>query len=137
MTVKHLDHLNLSVRDLEETSAWYHRLFGFEVAEEGTSNGVRFRVLRSGEALLCIYERPELELLPAADRVAQGMHGINHFGLRITDPEAWEATVAREGVALHYGGAIRHPHSDAWYLSDPTGYTIEVAYWDHERVAFG
>src|SRR6185503_12235140 len=29
------DHLNLSVKDLDETIAWYGRVFGFAVAEEG------------------------------------------------------------------------------------------------------
>ena len=57
MTVTHLDHLNLTVRDFEETAAWYGRVFGFEVVEKETdAQGRPWGVLRAGDALLCIYE---------------------------------------------------------------------------------
>ena len=35
----------------------------------------------------------------------------------------------REHLELEYGGLVRMPHSDAWYVKDPTGYSIEVALW--------
>ena len=35
MKVKQLDHLNLSVQDLDESIDWYRRVFGFSVVEEG------------------------------------------------------------------------------------------------------
>jgi len=133
MRVKHLDHLNLSVRNFEETADWYRRLFGFEVVEDKLdADGLRWGVLRGGEAMLCIYEHPEFR----APRGDEAEHGVNHFGLRITDRKEWERTLAREGVEVHYG-PIRWPHSTAWYVSDPTGYEIEVALWDDDTVRFG
>lgn len=136
MTVKHLDHLNLSVRSLDETADFYGRLFGFAEVERGESGGVAYRILRSGEALLCAYEHAGHDWLPKTERRARRLHGINHFSFRITDRDAWEETVAREGVTLHYGGEIRNAHSSAWYLDDPTGYEIEVALWDDDTVRF-
>jgi len=133
--VKHLDHLNLTVRSFEETADWYRRVFGFETVEDKVdADGVRWGVLRAGEALLCIYEHGEFEFGP---RDGSGRHRLNHFGLRITDREGWEATLAREKLELNWGGETRWPHSTAWYVSDPTGYEIEVALWDHDTVAFG
>ncbi|MGE0707584.1 MAG: VOC family protein [Planctomycetota bacterium] len=135
--LRHLDHLNLSVADLARTRAWYGRVFGFEVVEEGTSDdGSPWAILRGGDALLCCYERAGAELPTNAARRARGEHGINHFGLRITDRAAWEAAVARERLTLHWGSPLRYPHGTSWYVEDPTGYSIEVALWDGDTVAF-
>lgn len=137
LTVKHLDHLNLSVADLERTIDWYGRVFGFAVVERGVQeDGSPWAILRGGDALLCVYEHTELVFLNRHVRKDRGLHGINHFGLRITDRIAWEATIKRESVQVEYGGAIQYPHSLSWYVCDPTGYGIEVALWDDDRVAF-
>jgi catechol 2,3-dioxygenase-like lactoylglutathione lyase family enzyme len=137
MTVTHLDHLNLTVRDFEETASWYGRVFGFEVVEKETdAQGCPWGVLRAGDALLCIYENRNLRFEEPAVRRARGAHGINHFGLRITDRGEWERTMEREGLVAEYGGAVRWPHSTAWYIQDPTGYEIEVALWDGDTVRF-
>lgn len=136
MFIKSLDHLNLTVNDFDETAEWYGRLFGFEVVERGLQDGARWGVIRSGDALLCIYEHPELEHQDRFVRQRAGHHGMNHFALRITDREAWEEIIEREGLELSYGGRIDWPHSDAWYVKDPTGYEIEVALWREGSPAF-
>jgi catechol 2,3-dioxygenase-like lactoylglutathione lyase family enzyme len=132
MAVKHLDHLNMTVASLAESADWYGRVFGFERVEGGVYDGVPWAILRSGEALLCLYEHPDYRV----PRDGERLHGLNHFGLRIQDRAAWEETVRREGVEVLYGGEVRWPHSRAWYVVDPTGYEIEVACWDQDRVAF-
>jgi len=133
MHVKHLDHLNLSVANLAATIDWYGRVFGFEQVEGGEWNGAPWAILRSGEALLCAYEHPERAL---PDLEAGKLHGVSHFGLRITDRAEWEATLIREGVKVEYDGAVAWPHATAWYVLDPTGYEIEVALWDDDTVTF-
>lgn len=138
MSVTRLDHLNLTVRDFEETAAWYRRVFGFEVVERETdAQGRPWGVLRAGDALLCVYEHPEFRFEDADARAGRGVHGVNHFGLRIDDREAWERTMAREGIVPAYGGPVDWPHSTAWYVEDPTGYEIEVALWSDGAVRFG
>jgi len=137
MSVTNLDHLNLSVRDFEETAAWYGRVFGFEVVEDETdAQGARWGVLRSQDAMLCVYEHPELEFADCEALQGRGLHAICHFGLRVRDREAWERTLAREKVPVQYGGPVRWPHSMAWYVTDPTGWEIEVVSWDHDTIAF-
>ncbi|MBQ33981.1 MAG: hypothetical protein CMG32_03890 [Candidatus Marinimicrobia bacterium] len=63
MLVSKLDHLNLSVRDFEETVQWYNKLFDFTLVEQGIQDGVKWGVIRSNDAMLCIYEAPALVLL--------------------------------------------------------------------------
>ena len=136
MSVRHLDHLNLSVVDLEQSTDWYGRVFGFTREEQGLHNGVPWAILRSGEAMLCLYEEPTREFIGHEDLRERGLHGLNHFGLRIDDREAWEALIEREGLVVRYGGRVDWPHSDAWYVVDPTGYEIEVVLWHDDRVRF-
>ena len=136
MSVKHLDHLNLSVRNLAETCAWYARVFGFSVVEEDLQDGVRSAILKSGEAMLCVYEHPDRTILDRFARDRAQLHGVNHFALRVTDRQEWEKVVAREALPIQYGGAYPWPHSTSWYVEDPTGYQIEVVCWDRDQVAF-
>lgn len=136
MDIKQLDHLNLSVRDFEETAKWYHRVFGFEVVEKGLYRGRPWGVLKAGETMLCIYENAELMFWNSEKRESERVHGVNHFALRIINREQWEATVKQESLHVDFGGAWRWPHSTAWYITDPTGYSIEVVLWDNDTVKF-
>jgi catechol 2,3-dioxygenase-like lactoylglutathione lyase family enzyme len=132
-----LDHLNLSVRDFDETAAWYGRVFGFALVEEGVWEGVRWGVLRSGEgrgdALLCVYHHPEFDFLSPEEQGRRRQHGIRHPGFRITDLAHWLRTIDREGLEVE---EILYPHSQSWYVTDPTGYDIEVVLWNDDRVVF-
>lgn len=131
MTVKQLDHLNMFVKNLDETTDWYRRVFGFEVVEGGVRNGTPWAIIKGGDAMLCIYERPDLNY-PEKGTVG----AVNHFGLRITDRNRWEQVVEKESLELGYGGAVRYPHSWSWYVNDPTGYEIEIALWDEDSIVF-
>lgn len=135
-TIKHLDHLNMSVESFAETAAWYRRVFGFEVVEQGLQEGLPWGVLRAGDALLCVYEHPGRVVPDKARRAAEGLHGVSHFALRITDRAAWQRTLAREGVETYHASPVEWPHSTAWYVRDPSGYEIEVAAWHGDEARF-
>ena len=86
--VSKLDHLNLSVHDFDETTAWYGRIFGFTIVEEGLDDGLKWGVIRRGNAMLCIYESPGLTLTDRFKMKEIGLHHLAHFGLRITDKKS-------------------------------------------------
>ena len=134
--IKHLDHLNMSVRSVDEQAAWYGRVFGFTVVERGERAGQPWAILRSGDAMLCIYEDPSREALDSDGLRERHIHGLNHFGLRVTDRERWERILANEQLAFSYPSPVEWPHSTAWYVRDPSGYEIEVACWHDDRVQF-
>lgn len=134
MSVKHLDHLNMTVSNLDESKDWYKRVFGFEEVESGLRNGLKWAILKSGEAMLCIYEY--VDLAGPHDWTKPDRHTINHFGLRITDRRKWEETLKRENLSVLYGGEVSWNNSSSWYLHDPTGHEIEVALWDDDCVKF-
>ena len=134
MQVKQLDHLNLTVENFDATVAWYRRVFGFEVVERGAYDGQPWGVIRGGEAMLCIYQNPGAHVPGERDADTHHLHLVYHFGLRITDRAAWEATIRRENVAISM--QYRYPHSQSWYVLDPSGYEIEVACWDNDTLHF-
>lgn len=136
MAIKHLDHLNMSVSNFDETAAWYGRVFGFEIVEQGVEDGQPWGVIKAGEAMLCIYQHPERQPRTKKSLMKTGMHFMSHFGLRIDNRAEWLETVKREKVRVGYGGEVRWPHSSAWYVEDPNGYEIEVALWDGDSVRF-
>lgn len=136
MQVQQIDHLNLSVASFEESAGWYGRVFGFEIVERGIYEGQPWGTLRSGDAMLCIYQHPELAIRTDDSVEASTHQRIAHWGLRVTEREAWEAIVEREQLTVKFGGAYRWPHSTSWYVVDPNGYTIEVALWDDNQIRF-
>ena len=136
MGIKQLDHLNLTVNNVDETLDWYSKVFGFELVEQGVRNGARWAILRGGEAMLCIYESPE-RIEPNLFQVRDtAQHSVFHWGFRITDREAWIETVRKHNLTLEYGGEVDYPFSQSWYVTDPTGYGIEVVYWKGDEIRF-
>lgn len=132
-----IDHLNMTVHDLAESEAWYKKVFGFERVEHGKRNGEPWAILRSGELMLCLYEQARTPPLnETSDDWHKGPLKIWHFGLRVRDKVAWEKTVETYKIPVEYGGPVRYPHSLSWYVSDPSGHEIEVAYWDNDEVKF-
>lgn len=133
--VKHLDHLNMSVTDLAESLDWYRRVLDFEEVEDGTYEGHPWAIIRSGEAMLCLYERPDFTRDDKAEWLRRKAHAVSHFALRITEPEAWAERVKALNLTEVYD-TVHWPHSTAWYVRDPSGYTIEIAAWRGDRVQF-
>ena len=131
MQIRNLDHLNMTVRDFEESAAWYERIFGFEVVERKEMDGLPWGVLRCGETMLCLYERQDHTFLNRFQLRERGLHGMAHFALRIDNRQEWMEVMEREGIEVNYDGEVDWPHSRSWYISDPTGYEIEVVLWDH------
>ncbi len=124
-----LDHINMSVDDLQTSIDWYHKVFKFEVVEKGEHNGKPFAIVRNNESMLCLYQLPERQSPEKSPH-----HRVFHYGLRIENQHAWEEHV----VALNLQPNLvwDYPHSKSWYLSDPTGHEIEVCYWKNNTIQF-
>lgn len=130
-----LDHLNLTVKNFEESVRWYNRVFGFELVEQGIEDGSPWGVIRSQDSMLCIYE--DSERIPlASDEKSDRFHQIFHFGLKVKSGSARADVLLKEKLRTFYGSPIRYPHSTSWYVKDPSGYMIEVALWDENQVHF-
>jgi len=134
--VSGVDHINITVDNLDDSSHWYCRVFGFDLVEKGIQDNKPWGVLKSGDALLCVYEHPGLSPHDPELIHQKGFHAMSHFGLRINDKQKWLSVIKQEKMDILYGGVIEWPFSSAWYLKDPSGWEIEVALWKNDTIQF-
>ncbi len=136
MSVRHLDHVNLTVENFEETVKWYGRVFDFKVVEQGMRDGHRWGVIRSGDAMLCIYEHPGLVYKDRFQMLREKIHCVRHFGIRFAGRAEWEERMKQEGVEPAPEEIVDNPNSKSWYIQDPTGHEVEVACWNDDVISF-
>jgi catechol 2,3-dioxygenase-like lactoylglutathione lyase family enzyme len=110
-----IDHVGLTVRDVERSVAFYRDLFGLEPAPDLPPH---LTVLRSGDAELALVQWKPGEPLPGG-----GPDG-EHFSLRFppTDMPTMRERLAARGV--------EHEVVDTRiYLRDPDGHLVELEFW--------
>jgi len=130
-----LDHINLTVIDLNESITWYQNLFEFQLKEGELTNLTEpWAIIGKDDSMLCLYEDKNLK--SAAEAGDGPFHRVYHFGIRIDDREAWEEKLRSTGVKVRYGGAYQYPRSVSWYISDPSGHEIEVSWCGGRELEF-
>ncbi len=116
MKILGLDHLNLSINDLDKSLKFYKNLFGFELKEEGISGGQRWAILGISDTLmLALYESKEKHTYA----------GFNHFGLVVDHLEEFLLKANKENVKVEL--LIDYPKSKSAYIKDPDGIEIEIS----------
>jgi catechol 2,3-dioxygenase-like lactoylglutathione lyase family enzyme len=126
-----IDHLNISVKNLEQSVKFYHDLFDLKVEESGLAqDGSPYKIIGLNDFHLCMYEKPELSSAQIASSP------IDHFGFRIDDKAAFLERCKERGLQFNYGGEIPYKVSSSWYITDPSGYEIEVSYASGGIVGF-
>ena len=131
-----LDHINLTVSNLDESVEWYKKIFAMELMESGvdTSSNIRWGIVGLNDSMICMTEYKNRK--SAANWVQDEFHQINHFGFRVPDMAVWESKVKDYNLELFYGGVNEYPYSRSWYIKDPDGHTIEVSYTSEETLRF-
>lgn len=117
-----IDHVQMEVRDLEESIAFYERHFGFTVRQQGLRLGKRWVIAGAGNTFLSLHEDRVKARQPAA-----GIR-LTHFGLIPADFPAARDHLAAAGVRLDPAeGVIEYEGSRSFYFFDPNGYKVEVS----------
>ncbi len=123
----HLEHVNMTVADIDRSAAFYSRLLGLQVRWEGTSSrGARAMHIGNDHAYLALFEGEGHA--PARDYSHVGM---NHFGFVVEDMDAVKARLEEMGVTAHMDESYepgRHV-----YFMDPDGFEVELVEYETAR----
>ena len=115
-----MDHVNMNVKNLEQTVKFYQDLFGFEVRKEDNSPNkmdAPSTIIGNDSIKLCLYEDPQV--------VPEG--GIAHFGFHIENFDQIISKCQELGVEVLYDGPVEFEKSRSVYIKDPSGYDIELS----------
>lgn len=132
-----LDHLNMNVINLTESIQWYNDLFDFKVVETGTYKRKPWAIIKKDSTMLCLYEIKEKSNKIDLDEDSEVQ--INHFAFAIkgdVNQKKWVKNISQRQEPTFFDSPVKWPHSQSWYLKDPSGYTIEVALWNHDTPEF-
>jgi predicted enzyme related to lactoylglutathione lyase len=113
-----IDHINMKVKNLEQSVEFYRSLFGFEVKKGDNPNkmDVPSKIIGNNSIKLCMYEIPDMS--------PEG--GIAHFGFNIENFDDIVSKCKEYGVQILYGGPIDWEKSRSVYIVDPSGYEVEL-----------
>lgn len=130
MPVYELEHVAITVSDLDRAVAWYSANFGF--VEAGRSDkpdlGVRLALLRLGDRFLEIFEGYEPQPLPEGENHLQSALqrvGTKHMALVVDDAAAAYQQLKDAGVEMDME-LSRGRTSQYFFCRDPEGILIEV-----------
>ena len=115
-----MDHVNMNVKNLDETIKFYQNLFGFEIRKDDNSPNkmdTPSKIIGNDSIKLCLYEDPQV--------VPEG--GIAHFGFHIENFNQILGKCKELNVEVLYDGPVEFEKSRSVYIKDPTGYDIELS----------
>ena len=129
-----LDHVNMTVNNIDESIHWYQKIFGFEKVEGGlTPQGHPWAIIAIQDSMISM---SEYQRIAADENKDTSAHRVYHFGFRIDDADQWRNKIRQHGLKLYYDGEIKYPHSRSWYVHDPSGHEIEVSCTDGGPLKF-
>jgi len=109
-----IDHINMKVKNLNETVTFYNKLFGFELKKDQPERNSK--IIGNDALKLCLYEQAEFTLGDA----------IGHFGFHIENFDDTIAKCNEMNIEMPYG-LVEYEDSRSVYINDPNGYEIELS----------
>jgi glyoxylase I family protein len=136
MPVKRIDHVDLAVRDVERSLAFYLALLG----PLGVKEVLRFKTYRGTEEVVYLGIGNQYLGFRAADGGEHRYYdvGLEHLALVVDTREEVDETYARcleLGVKVHFPPEEDRDLPGYWelFFFDPDGLRIEVAYFPPEH----
>lgn len=125
----HIDHVGISVANLEESVAWYVDKLGFELARPLNRNPdspMTIALLRHGDFNIELFEidgaasLPEYRRDPSADL---RVHGLAHFAFQVDDVRAAQAELEAKGVKIVM--PLTENRTNFFFVNDNSGNSFE------------
>ena len=112
-----IDHLNLTVKNLDETCKFWKNLLGFELLQDIPEQ--KGKIIGNKNAMLTLYEGSNFSKYVKT--------GFNHLSFHIENFKEAESLCKKMNLKIEYGGIIEWEKSRSIYINDPNGYEIELA----------
>jgi catechol 2,3-dioxygenase-like lactoylglutathione lyase family enzyme len=125
MTFPALNHVAITVRDMEISGPWYRTLFGGDpVLDEQTDAGFRHLVwLLDGGTIFGIHQH---ERSAPDERFSEFRVGLDHVGFGCADRAALETWMGRlNELGIHHGGIVDAHYGSGLSFRDPDGIALE------------
>ncbi|WP_449433862.1 VOC family protein [Pseudomonas putida] len=117
-----IDHIQLDVANIEESQAFYARVFGLEIKEVGIRAFTRWMVIGAEQVLyLCMHEYAE------GRGVKNDGLEITHFGILVAEFDQVLARLRDHAVKLLPDQEVQYHSSRSVYFLDPNGYKVEIS----------
>lgn len=122
MSESYLEHVNITVRNLDQTAALYCKLFDWKIRWQGESihKGTSLHV-GTENSYVALYSKGDSE---RADDSYSHVGAINHIGVVVDDLDAVEARVKAAGLTPHSHGD--YAPGRRFYFDDPDAVDVEV-----------
>jgi catechol 2,3-dioxygenase-like lactoylglutathione lyase family enzyme len=123
MELEGIDHVAMSVRDLERSAQWYIDVLGFERLHEGMWDGVPVFIGKGTTALA---------LFPVREGAARGAPAeirVLHLALRANRKNflAAQKELKHRGIKFEFQD---HEISHSIYFRDPDGHRLEITTYE-------
>ena len=128
--INRLDHVNIIVRSIERTLAFYDGLGMACRPAPGQADMTRNAWIHSGDGRPVLHVGTgDIGLMPAQDRSRPGTGAIDHIALECSDYDGMRAGFERAGVAIVCND-VPAASLRQIFLSDPDGVTLELNFRD-------
>jgi catechol 2,3-dioxygenase-like lactoylglutathione lyase family enzyme len=126
MKLEGLDHIALSVRDVERSVKWYIEVLGLDRQHEEMWNGVPAFVGKGSTGIALFPARDDERGKGARDKMR-----ILHFAFRADRANFVRAQdqLKQRGIAFHFED---HGISHSIYFRDPDGHEVEITTYEME-----
>jgi len=122
--VQRVDHVAVTVRDVERSEAFYQRI-GFEIVLKIP----RATFLRTGDANFALFPaNAEARDAKARGSMDREVVAIQHIAFRVAEGslEGWRDQLEAAGIPTR--GPIDHELNRSLYLEDPDGHQLELTH---------
>jgi glyoxylase I family protein len=121
--IRYVDHVAVTVRDLERAIAFYAKL-GFSVVRRGASASNKIAFVGNGLAELELFE-PKTGVSGPARTLLEDEVGIKHIAFHVDDID--DAVATLEGRGVTFTSAVRRTGTRAHvFFTDPDGTPLQL-----------